>query len=41
MIIAAKRLKFTAEQIKQLDRQMYVEMDFVTEEEAERAYRSN
>ncbi len=38
MIMAARRAELSIEQIKQLEFLMKEEMDFSTEEEAERAY---
>jgi len=40
MILAAKRLGFSEDQIRKLEATMKSEMDFITEDQAEEAYRS-
>ena len=41
MILACKALNIDPEVIKKIDREMYMQMDEKTEDEAEKAYRSN
>jgi glycerol kinase len=40
-ILAAKAMGLTQKQLQDLEGKMRVEMDFVTEEEAEEAYKNN